>query len=288
MAQIVAVTIDQREPQWVQELTFGDAPTIVTLLDAGDVWLATADELVVIERKTSTDLLNTIAQGRLLDQCARLRAVSPWAYLVITGELRPGPDGRTLNARGAVGWSWHSVQGALLSAQELGVQVVHLADDAAFLPGLLWLAGRARNAQAVIEPTKTATWLNAQEQILCSLPEIGTEKARNLLAYCGNAAWALAYLTNMTDDDGHVAGIGDVIRQKARAALGLPNWAELALISTEGKLIEQGKLPFPQQRARSQSPYLADDLGYRAGDARLPAVRCRLEGAGGRDHAQGL
>jgi ERCC4-type nuclease len=239
---IVAVQIDSREPAWVQELRFGDAPVAVSLLEAGDVWIATDDALVVIERKTSSDLLGTIGANRLLDQGARTRAISPWAYLVITGDLHPGADGKTLIDRQPTGWSWHAIQGALLSMQELGVQVVHLADDAAFLPGILWLAQRNHESSALIMPMKVADFLTPQERILCALPGIGAEMARRILEHCGSAAVALQYLSDMTGDNGHVAGVGAVTKTKCRKALGLEPWAEMTIISTEHKLLTEKEL----------------------------------------------
>jgi hypothetical protein len=57
---ITAALVDSREPQWMQSLTFGGVPTVVTLLDSGDVWAVTDDgHTLMIERKTPSDLLNT-------------------------------------------------------------------------------------------------------------------------------------------------------------------------------------------------------------------------------------
>ena len=227
-----AVMIDQREPPWVQRLTFGGAATSITLLDAGDIWVATDNDLLVIERKTADDLLNTIGQGRLLPQCAELVKISRYAYLVITGALAPDANGKAITGRGTTGWSWASVQGALLSAQELGVQIVHFGQDSDFERAVLWLAGRRREPVMLIAPVKTPQLLSVGEAILASLPGIGLEKAQALLAYCGSPAQTLAFLTDLTNDNGHVDGIGTVTKQKIRAALGVPEWAELALIAS--------------------------------------------------------
>ena len=241
-----AVLIDQREPEWLQRLTFGGVATTITMLDTGDVWVACADgALLACERKTSDDLLNTLAQGRLLSQAAELAKASQWAYLMITGMLYPGPENKTITDRGITGWVWSAVQGALLSIQELGVHIVHLASDAEFEHGIMWLASRSHDAQMLIPPVKTSQFLNAGEALLASLPGIGIERAQALLEYCGSPAQALAFLTDMTTSSEHIAGIGDITKQKVRKILVLPSWAELALVSTEGKLIEQGILHVP-------------------------------------------
>ena len=120
MSSIVSAMIDSREPEWVQKLTFDGAAVVTILLDAGDVWLTTADNTVIIvERKTPTDLLNTLRAERLFAQCAAMREYSDWCYLVISGELQRGASGKTWAEQRQTGWSWDSVQGALLTVQEL-------------------------------------------------------------------------------------------------------------------------------------------------------------------------
>lgn len=247
---ITAVMIDQREPEHIRQLTFGDAAITVTLLDQGDIWVACADgTLLVCERKTTTDLLSSLADGRLLAQCASLRDVSPWGYLLITGLLYPQGD-KIVTERGATGWSWGALQGALLSVQELGVNVLHVPGDEHLGRALTSLAGRPHDAVMRIVPQKAPRLLSDGETLLATLPGIGPERAADLLSYCESPAQALAFLTDMTGDNGHVAGIGPATKLKVRRMLGLPEWAELALISTEGKLLERGQHPDSKQQAR--------------------------------------
>lgn len=238
---ITAVFIDKREPEHVKSLVFGDAPVSNDVcLDAGDFQITTDDNVILaIERKTSSDLLNTIAQGRFLPQMSELIKVSRYAYLVITGTLMPGPENKTISDRGLTGWQWSSVQGALLSAAELGVMVVHLASDDDLQAGITWLAARNHQTEMIIPPMRIPRILSTGEAILAALPGIGLERAKALIAYCGSAAWALQYLTDMTTSNGHVDGIGDGVKAGVRKALELPDWAELSLCSTEHKMIER-------------------------------------------------
>jgi ERCC4-type nuclease len=220
---IVSALIDQREPEWCQQLSFGGVPVVVTLLDAGDLLVATYDScLLAIERKSANDLLNTLRDNRLFPQLARLRDVSPWAYLVVCGTLQPGPGGLCVADGRSTGWNWASVQGALLTVQEMGVHVLHVASDADYEAAVIRLANRDRSALRVA-PARDVTIVSEQEQILASLPGIGAEKARALLAEFGSAHLALHYLT-VWDRYWHhqgVAGIGDGIRRRVRKALGL-------------------------------------------------------------------
>lgn len=91
-----AVVIDQREPLHIQLINFPGVPVTVSLLGAGDAWISAGDSLIVAERKTPSDLVNSIKDERLFSQAARCRALTPWAYLVITGEIRADGNGMAI------------------------------------------------------------------------------------------------------------------------------------------------------------------------------------------------
>ena len=70
---IQAVIIDSREPEWVQSLTFGGVPTTVMAMDECDIKAVCDDgATILVERKTSDDLLNTLKDDRLFPQMNRL------------------------------------------------------------------------------------------------------------------------------------------------------------------------------------------------------------------------
>jgi ERCC4-type nuclease len=233
-----ALTVDAREPSWIQELHFGGVPKNISLLDTGDVWALCSDgQIVVIERKTADDLLNTLRAGRLLPECARMLDVSRYAYLVITGSMAPDLNGMAVTARTVTGWQWAAVQGALLSIQELGIGVIHFGQDTDFEQAVKWLAGRRRDPVMLIPPVKTPQVLSVGESILASLPGIGLERAQAIMTHCGTSAQALVFLTDMSDA-GKLDGIGPGIKAKIRAALGVPEWGELVLV--DSKFISQG------------------------------------------------
>jgi len=230
---ILSVMVDSREPEWVQKLTFGGAPTAVTMLEVGDVWVATDDAaLLVIERKTPSDLLNTIREKRLFKQCAAMREHSEWCYLVIAGELQRGPAGHVFAERRQTGWDWNSVQGALLTVQELGVGVIQCGGDTDFEACVLRLAARDRGEKR-IGPRRMSHVLSSGEACLAALPGVGLERVGSLLDYCGTPAWALVALTDGTEIK--VPGIGNGTKRRVRQALGLSDWAELAIVASEKK-----------------------------------------------------
>lgn len=217
---IVACIIDQREPAWVQALTFGGAMTACSLLDAGDL-LATTDDgtLLAIERKEPSDFLNSLRDDRLWPQLAGIRAASKWAYLLITGELRRGDDGKTWADGRGTGWAWNAVQGALLQAQEMGVMVAYAANNADYEPAVLRLAARSHKPEILLPPARDPRVMSQAEQILCSLPGIGYERVGALLEYTGSPAWALSFLTDLSAE-AKVPGIGPGVKRAIRKALG--------------------------------------------------------------------
>ena len=201
---ITAAVIDSREPDWVRRLTFGGAMVASSQLDAGDL-LATVDDgtLVAIERKTPDDLLNSIREDRLWSQLAGIRALTPWAYLMITGELRRGEDGRVWADGRATGWQWAAIQGALLQVQEMGVFVVYAASSEDYEAAVLRLAARSHRAEVLVPPVREPRILSEAERVLCALPGIGPEKVQPILEYTGTPAWALMWLSQLENESGY-------------------------------------------------------------------------------------
>lgn len=221
---ISAVIVDRREPDSIRAADWG-VPTSVVELDCGDLWASTADgAMLVVERKAPGDLLNSIKDGRLLQQAAAIRQRSQWAYVVITGALAHTHDGRVIADNRTTQWHWDSVQGALLSVQEMGVAVVTCRGDAEYMAAVKRIADRPRAAEQVLEPRQAVRVMTPGEQVLTSLPGIGMERAQLLLDEWENRpAFALAWLT-WTQTFVEIAGIGDGTKAAVRKALGLaPN-----------------------------------------------------------------
>jgi ERCC4-type nuclease len=216
----------------VQQLTFGDVPTAVAMLDAGDLLIATDNgDMLGIERKTASDFLNTLRDDRLFPQLIRLREAVQWPYLALCGNVAPAMGGKCFANGMETGWNWASVSGALLTVQEIGVHVLQVASDHEFEAAIMRLGNRDRTAVRVARP-RQAEFLSEAETTLTGLPGIGPEKAAALLEACGNAGWAIDYLTN-DDWEGLANGVGEGIKRRVRKALGLPDWAALAVIVKE-------------------------------------------------------
>lgn len=270
-----SIMIDSREPSWVQQLQFDGASKAVVMLDAGDFLCACDDgQLLAIERKTSGDLLNTLRDDRLFPQITRLREVTPWAYLVITGVLHPGRGGHCVTEERESGWNWASVAGALATVQEMGVCVVQAASDLDFEATVLRLANRGRE-QVRVAPARDVTIVTEREQVLAALPGIGPDRARSLLS-AFTPAFALDYLTapawKWSTEHPAVAGIGPGTRAKVRRAMGLaPNQA-LEVVEFDKEPKYDGDTSADDVPANNPLS-LGDGQGDRAGNAPVPAVR---------------
>jgi ERCC4-type nuclease len=225
--------VDNREPQSIQSLQFGGIPKFINTLDTGDLWASTDDnEFLVIERKTPSDLLNSIKDGRLFQQVAAMRERSKWCYVLVSGALTHTLDGHVITDNRTTGFRYDDVQGALLTVQELGVSLIHCQSDSHYEEAVIRLARRERTAEKSIQPRMKAAFLSPAEQILISLPGIGLERAKLLLSECPDAAHAIAWLTWL-DTFHEIAGIGDGTKRNVRKALGLNDDQWLTVFTPE-------------------------------------------------------
>ena len=226
---IRSVVIDRREPEWCRELRLAGTEPVIQELPAGDAWVITDDAVLVVERKSLSDLCASIADGRLLNQVVEMQRAGQWCYVVVIG-IPVIVSGRVVIAGRPTQWSWTSVQGALLTVQELGVSVVWCENDAGYGAALEWLARRDRSS-VLVKARREAVMESPAEALLSAIPGIGSGRAEALLKHCGTAAWSLDYLTG--EGGGEVPGVGKSTKQAARAALGLSDDLRLAVIMKE-------------------------------------------------------
>lgn len=225
----MVIVCDTREPIWVQRLTFKGASVSTQYLDHGDLMIACDDgTMMVIERKTPDDFLGSLKDGRLFSQLAPLPSLTRWAYLMITGDLQQNHEGKIVTARGATGWRWVAIQGALLSIQELGVMVTYCAGDTDYENAILRLIQRDHSAEKTITPIKQSRVLSIEEQIIAQLPGVGFERLDVIMAYAENSpAVALELLTDLTKK---IPDFPDATKKRIRRALGLSDNALLKIV----------------------------------------------------------
>lgn len=226
---MLSIIVDQREPDWIKQLKIFDIQPVITLLDSGDFWIATEqNELLIIERKTPEDLLGSIKDGRLFEQIHRMKQQTKWCYLLITGQFTIGQNGKVWVGQRETGWLFDAVEGALLTIQELGCFVVHCKNDMDFGPSVERLIKRERGSLS-IGCARSSNILSPGEQLLTTLPQIGLDKAQRLLDHQHTAANALQFLTEFGNG---IPGIGDGIKTRVKAALGLAPDESLIVVSS--------------------------------------------------------
>lgn len=244
---ITAVMVDSNEiatAPWIDKLTFGGVPRLVTKLEHGDI-MATTDtnDVICIERKTPSDLLNSIRDKHIFKQCAGMRAQTPWAYLVVTGPPQATKDGKVIADDRVTGWNWNSMQGALLEIQDLGVKIAYCTSNKEYEATVVRLCNRERSDTKIIEPTIQSRVMSPGEAILCSLPGIAWERASKLLdEFDNDVGQALAWLTwigyTTTSVNTDIAGIGLGIKRGVRNALNIRDGYVLDVLPDEKTLQE--------------------------------------------------
>jgi ERCC4-type nuclease len=216
---ITSIFIDSKEPKNIQALDFG-VPSVVTNLEAGDLWAATQDsQILIIERKTLDDLLSSLQDGRLFTQAAKMvemRGGIYFPYIVITGPLTCTKDGKVITARGITGWNYDSVMGGLLTVQEMGMPVVHCREND-YVDAVIRLGKRSRGEVAVT-PARPTKSLGEGAAVLLALPGIGPEML-NVIWKETNGVTAHALM--LLSDPEVESKVPKGTRQRVRKALGL-------------------------------------------------------------------
>lgn len=195
MPEITAIMVDSREPDWIKSLKFGGVPTMVALLDTGDIQAVTSDNhTLLIERKTTDDFLNTVREKRLFPQLARMteardaqqnlgQPVTYWPYLVITDVFTADRNGKVITDRGVTGWPFSAVMGALLNVQEMGVFVTFANGQNDFQDCVIRLGKRDRTPEQGILSPRPAKILGPKCDFLAGIDGIEIANSQKILEW---------------------------------------------------------------------------------------------------------
>lgn len=238
------IIIDSNEPDIIKYSLPVDlgADAKIQPLDCGDIMLVEDGKVMLIERKTAGDLLNSITNGRFVDQASRMVEVCKFPLVLCHGDLKCNKNGKVVADGRSTRFNWWSLKMALLSLQAGGVMYLQvrkgdLADAVKYLQK--WLR---KESHLVVQKRQAVSFLTPSkgQQILASLPGIGMEKAKVCMEYYGKAAYAIAELTCMEDEECSLPkGIARGIVGKTRDALGLEEKERLILCHDLGE--EDGK-----------------------------------------------
>ena len=219
---IKSIIIDSREPETVRNLSFFGAKKAIREMEFGDLWIVCDDDqILAIERKEPEDFIGSMMSNRLIRQAnglARLRESGVWPYVMITGELNPGPSGRTWVNGELRNVQYAAVQGMLLSIQELGVFTVFAKNSQDLEDACVRLSNRNRDELIKIPAAKRkGRNQTSAEDFIAGLPGLSTELSSQVIAEAGTAARALEMMTNGE----YLSKIGTKKRMKIRECLGL-------------------------------------------------------------------
>lgn len=233
------IYIDSREPESIrlglpQALGSGPGPYFIQELDAGDIMIIHAGRMALVERKTVSDLLSSVADGRLVAQCSEMSRRSPYPILLIQGTWYEQKGRLAVGAR-ETGWNPWSVRMQLFSLQAAGILTIQTDDDFQSVTETMqylvkWLESdshlivRGRQPQAFAE-------MSPAERFVSGLPGVGLERTKDLLDHCGSPAYVLEYLSGPYPDV--VKGIGPKTRQGVREFLGLQDGCWVQVTSQE-------------------------------------------------------
>ena len=177
------------------------------------------DNMLIIERKAAMDFVNSIKDGRLFNQVARAKQITPYVYVVIVGSILPAKGGKTYINGNLTGWDYAAIQGVMVSIQELGAMIIHCADDNDFVAAVVRLANRSRDVIPVM-PVREAAIFGGAENVLASLPGIGAKRAADLLQHFPNVGSALWFLTDIDDKQTKIPGIAENTKRNIVRLLG--------------------------------------------------------------------
>jgi len=180
----------------------------VEKLDCGDYVIG--DAVLGVERKRTEDFVNSILDGRLVEQVARLVKDFPIGVILIEGDIYATRSGIALEAiDGALSWL------ALLS----GLQVLHTPDtsrSAGLIHRMALHTIHGLGYEVPLRSAKPKDLGTAAQFLLEGLPGCGPTTAQKLLRHFGSARAAL-YASD--DELRKVPGVGPKLISGIREVL---------------------------------------------------------------------
>ena len=228
----MAITMMMTDSFMPPSTNYGGIPTSSTNLGDDVTALALCDDgtMLAVLCLDFERFLTWLKTDSLFQRIEKLKQRSEWAYVFMVGSARPNAAGKAVVNGNERNWSWASIQGALVSMQELGIIVGYCADEAQFGEAVVQLGNRQRTTKRMKSLRNFETYSPAEEMLL-ALPGVGEKTMLELIRECGTVMWALIALTA---PDTKVAGIGDKSKAAIRNALGLEDDEQIMLGLVDG------------------------------------------------------
>jgi len=232
---MATIFIDSNEPKKYKDLSFGKHTVVVTNLQMGDYKILTDEgQVITIERKTASDFIASIQDGRAYQQAAAMGSLRSqsfeetdfkeptkfWPYFIITGTFLEN-NGKVETKNGRTGFSYWAAQGARLDIREMGVYIYDVAHDDHFEKAVMTIINRKRDRNIRIVPAKDPVGTGLCAEMLMTLPRIGKKKANDISLYCrGNIADAFCAISDLSFDF-DIPGITKNLQEETKINLGL-------------------------------------------------------------------
>lgn len=181
------IEVDIYEPKDYQERIADKIQSSVIQLEVGDYSFKTSkNALVIIERKTPSDLVASLGSGRLQDQLLRIRNKTDLGFLLIDGTFSSSQGFVYINKR-KTNWRLSQILNFLVTAQSEGIYVNWLGDSPEFPEYIVSLFTYYQKIKHVglIKPTSPDKEVHAGQRVLMAVPHIGYERALSLIEKFG-------------------------------------------------------------------------------------------------------
>jgi ERCC4-type nuclease len=203
----VTIYTDVRETEKIKNILKKKCELKEKQLHIGDYLLS---DRMAVERKTVTDLVNSIMDGRLFRQLYELRQEFEFPILII--------EGKDLFTDTKIHPS--AIRGAIASIVSAGTQMIWTKNEAETSEMLYFLAKREqikeKKSISLRGKKKFLSENEMQEFLVSGIPKISTQKARSLLKHFGSPS---AIFTAKEDELCEVNGIGKGLAKNIRSLL---------------------------------------------------------------------
>ena len=168
-----AVVCDYREDKIAKILEKLGLKVAIANLEIGDFVIS---ERTIIERKTHSDFISSIIDGRIFDQVKRMKEEFEKVIIIIEGY-----SNRKINE--------NSLKAAIATlALDEAISLIETLNPLDTAKMIYWLAKKEGKKEFIAFKAgkKKRELKELQEQIICSLPGISLKTAKKLLKYFGN------------------------------------------------------------------------------------------------------
>ena len=206
--------IDDREPPSVHKSLAKLFEVQKEHLLVGDIIISSGSSTCVIERKTPSDFLSSIGDGRLTEQLGRMLTVTNAPVFIIEGDIKCNRSEKVVADGQHTRWYYWSYQGMVASLQLAGAIVIHVPSrlfPQAVLRMAKWHEKDSHMTNRRVPNLGFKTTFGQQLDLIAALPGIGIDKAELLLDKFGNPWNVLSSISEW----GEVKGIGKKTIEKA-------------------------------------------------------------------------